>query len=101
MFGRPACRFAFVVFAFLSAFVSVGSAASAGEAPAPARSGAPPGEWKLVWSDEFDGGALDRKKWTFDVGTGRGGWGNRELQSYTDRADNAFVRDGTLHIRAA
>lgn len=70
----------------------------------------PPGsEWKLVWSDEFDGTAIDPAKWAFDVGDGFydydanmwiGGWGNDELQYYTREPANAFVRDGMLHIRA-
>jgi beta-glucanase (GH16 family) len=43
-----------------------------------------------VWADEFEGAAdlpLDRAKWVFD--TGGGGWGNQELQTYTDRPQNA------------
>jgi len=85
------------IVAALSAFAPAG----ADTAPPDGAGAPPPPGWKRVWSDEFDGDALDRKKWTFDLGTGRGGWGNRELQSYTDRADNAVVRDGHLHLRAA
>lgn len=55
----------------------------------------------LVWADEFDhDGTPDPDKWTFDLGTGDWGWGNNELQYYTDRLDNAFVKDGILNIRA-
>ncbi|HEX4893211.1 MAG TPA: glycoside hydrolase family 16 protein, partial [Hyphomicrobiaceae bacterium] len=52
--------------------------------------------WKLVWSDEFDGqGAPDAAKWSYDVGGH--GWGNRELQFYTDsRLANARVENGLL-----
>jgi beta-glucanase (GH16 family) len=60
------------------------------------------GTWQLVWSDEFngpDGSPPDPDKWVFDVGGG--GWGNNELQSYTDRRQNSVVRDGILAIRAA
>ena len=39
--------------------------------------------WVQVWSDEFDGGQIDRSKWKFDIGGG--GWGNNELEYYTDR----------------
>ena len=39
--------------------------------------------WKLVWSDEFDGNQVDRSKWHYD--TGNNGWGNNELEYYTDR----------------
>src|SRR4051794_9446486 len=60
-----------------------------------------PSQWTPVWQDEFDGNAIDRTKWTFEIGNGRNGWGNNELEYYTDRPDNAYVKDGMLHIRAA
>src|SRR4028118_1628401 len=65
--------------------------------------------WTLVWSDEFDGAGIDPAKWDFDLGNGFyskdakvwvGGWGNDELQYYTKEPENAFVRDGLLHIKA-
>src|SRR5262249_25242655 len=56
--------------------------------------------WKLVWSDEFDGTVIDLAKWDFDLGNGAGGWGNDELQYYTKDRENAFVKDGVLHLRA-
>ena len=52
----------------------------------------------LVWSDEFDGAAgagVDRSRWTFDIGGG--GWGNEELETYTDRAANASL-DGNGNL---
>ena len=53
----------------------------------------------LVWSDEFDvAGAPDETKWTYDLGAG--GWGNQELQTYTDNAENVIVEDGFLKITA-
>ena len=54
----------------------------------------------LVWSDEFDKAGLpDPAKWKYDVGGS--GWGNNELQFYTDkRAENARVEDGKLIIEA-
>lgn len=55
-------------------------------------------DWELVWSDEFDGAELDRSKWKHE--TGGHGFGNGELQFYTDRAENAFVEGGALVIRA-
>jgi len=61
----------------------------------------PTRDWKLVWSDEFDGpdgSAVDPTKWSFDVGGS--GWGNGELQYYTDRLDNAYVENGALVIEA-
>ena len=62
---------------------------------------AQPQDWQLVWSDEFDtanGSAPDPSRWVFDVGGG--GWGNNELQTYTDRRENSVIRDGILAIRA-
>ncbi len=56
--------------------------------------------WQLVWADEFDSVVLDRHKWNFEIGTGVNGWGNNELQYYTDRAKNAFIQDGRLVIEA-
>ena len=56
--------------------------------------------WQLVWSDDFDGaaGALpDPSKWTFDLGTGQDGWGNMELQSYTNNPANVSL-DGTGNL---
>lgn len=62
--------------------------------------------YTLVWSDEFDGDSVDDSKWSYDLGDGCQispdlcGWGNNELQYYTDRTDNALVSDGTLKIIA-
>lgn len=56
------------------------------------------GEYKLVWSDEFDGDKLDESVWNYERG-GRG-WGNKELQNYTDRPENIRVKDGYLEIEA-
>ena len=54
----------------------------------------------LVWADEFNGNTLDRSKWAFDIGNGGHGWGNNELEYYTDRTANAYVANGMLHVRA-
>ena len=54
----------------------------------------------LVWSDEFNGSSLDSSKWTCEIGNGSGGWGNNELEYYTNRSENVSVRDGSLHITA-
>jgi beta-glucanase (GH16 family) len=51
--------------------------------------------YELVWSDEFE--TLDTEKWTFE--TGGSGWGNNELQYYTN-GKNAEVKDGKLIITA-
>ncbi|MFY0672046.1 MAG: family 16 glycosylhydrolase [Bacteroidia bacterium] len=54
---------------------------------------------RLVWADEFDyDGAPDSKKWGYDIGGD--GWGNEEIQYYTNNRKNSFVKDGYLTIRA-
>jgi beta-glucanase (GH16 family) len=55
---------------------------------------------EYFWNDEFDSESIDLNKWTFDIGTGASGWGNNEWEYYTDRKENAYVKDGVLHIRA-
>lgn len=60
-----------------------------------------PADPTAFWSDEFQGDALDITKWSYEIGTGENGWGNGEWQYYTDRTENAYVKDGYLHIRAA
>ncbi|WP_444941049.1 glycoside hydrolase family 16 protein [Microbulbifer sp. ZKSA004] len=52
----------------------------------------------LVWEDNFDGDSIDKSVWTYDVGNS--GWGNNELQTYTDDSANAYVEDGNLIIQA-
>src|SRR6266478_7799391 len=63
-----------------------------------------PAVWSLVWSDEFDGsnGApVDSTKWSFDLGAGNPiGWGNNELETYTNRTANAALEGGSLVIKA-
>lgn len=57
-------------------------------------------QWQLVWSDEFDyTGLPEASKWGYDVGGH--GWGNQELQFYTERrVENARVQNGMLIIEA-
>ena len=53
----------------------------------------------LVWEDDFNtDGAPDATNWTYDLGDG--GWGNGEVQTYTNSAENAKVLDGSLIITA-
>lgn len=55
---------------------------------------AAPADWTLAWSDEFDapaGTAADPRNWTYE--SGGWGWGNDELQYYSDSTDNA-AHDG-------
>lgn len=56
---------------------------------------------QLVMSDEFDvEGAPNSELWNYDIGTGVDGWGNNELQYYTDRPENVTVQNGLLVISA-
>lgn len=56
------------------------------------------GEYELVWSDEFDQVALDESVWT--IQQGGNGWGNQELQYYTNRPENIRLNNGMLEIEA-
>jgi beta-glucanase (GH16 family) len=58
----------------------------------------PPEGMELVWSDEFEGDAIDPSNWTYDIGGW--GWGNGEAQYYTDRQENARLENGLLVIEA-
>lgn len=52
----------------------------------------------LYWSDEFDGdGAINSTFWNFE--TGGGGWGNQEVQIYTNSNKNVVKEDGILKIK--
>jgi len=61
-----------------------------------------PSTWQLVWSDEFNGSAgspPDPTNWNYDLGGG--GWGNGELEVYTNSPTNVFQDgSGNLIIRA-
>jgi beta-glucanase (GH16 family) len=59
---------------------------------------ADPAFWVAVWSDEFDDDVIDGSRWNFV--SGAGGYGNNELQNYTDRAVNARIEKGVLIIEA-
>jgi beta-glucanase (GH16 family) len=54
----------------------------------------------LTWSDEFNGDYINYDNWGYDLGNGSGGWGNNELQTYTNNPNNAYVSDGRLIIKA-
>ena len=58
----------------------------------------PVSDWGLVWSDEFDGTAINSQNWTHEVNCDGGG--NQEKQCYTDSADNSYLADGMLNIVA-
>ncbi|MFT4664367.1 MAG: beta-glucanase (GH16 family) [Polaribacter sp.] len=59
--------------------------------------------YTLEWADEFDGESISNLNWTYELGDGTDyglnpGWGNSELQLYTNAAANSFIEketDGT------
>jgi beta-glucanase (GH16 family) len=94
--SKPGLGVSTAVFAILI----VAGLIPAGGADASIRSSLPPA-WKLVWSDEFngpEGSAVDPTKWSHAVGGN--GWGNKELEFYTDRLENAYLSKGSLVIKA-
>lgn len=54
--------------------------------------------WSLIWNDEFSGDALDLNKWNYNTGyfidddPDKWGWGNNELEYYTDSEKNTYVK---------
>jgi beta-glucanase (GH16 family) len=54
---------------------------------------------KLFWAEEFNtDGAPNPAIWGYDLGGG--GWGNNELEYYTNRPENVIVQGGILKIKA-
>jgi beta-glucanase (GH16 family) len=88
-------RVTILALCLVSFLLPIGCRAQAG-APA-----SPEQKWDLAWSDEFggsNGSGVDPTKWVLEVGGE--GWGNEELESYTNRLQNAHVQNGNLQIRA-
>jgi len=56
--------------------------------------------YTLSWSDEFSGTALDMNAWNQEIGNGTNGWGNHELEYYTNSTRNCFLSNGNLIIEA-
>jgi beta-glucanase (GH16 family) len=81
------------------ALVATVAAADPGE-PAVDEAGGLPAGYTLVWSDEFDTGALpDATRWAYDVSRNRGGWANHELQYYSAaRRESSRIENGSLII---
>jgi len=81
-----------------------GHSSSASQTPTPTPTPTPvptPGPWVLTWSDEFDGAdgsRPDESRWTYDIGGS--GYGNQELETYTNRPDNVTIEKGALIITA-
>ncbi len=89
----------------IATMAGLGQVATARSATAEAPAGpSVPGDWVLVWSDEFDGPAgtgPDPQVWGHELGDGAVnglvGWGNNELQWYTDEPENVAL-DGEGHL---
>jgi beta-glucanase (GH16 family) len=85
---------------FSSAPLDSSLPSSLSSSSAPASSGE--GGMSLVWSDEFDGTALNEDYWSYMIGNGSDygvyEWGNNEAENY--QRDNVEVSDGFLHITA-
>jgi len=59
--------------------------------------------YSMAWQDEFNGSTLDEASFNFELGDGCPnlcGWGNNELQLYTDEPSNVILENGSLVIRA-
>jgi beta-glucanase (GH16 family) len=56
--------------------------------------------WKISWADEFVGPEINTDIWTHEIGNGDNGWGNQELEYYTDAPENSRIEDGKLVIEA-
>lgn len=52
--------------------------------------------YTLVWSDEFNSSTINSSNWKYELGDGTAyglppGWGNNELQIYTDAPANSYI----------
>ncbi len=56
--------------------------------------------YAISWQDEFNGEELNTTYWNYEIGNGSNGWGNRELQYYSDNERDVFLSDGKLNIVA-
>ena len=77
-----------------SAFLPISCKKGFSQANLPAGLSSAATTYQLIWSDEFDGSAVNTSNWGFE--TGSGGWGNNEQEYY--QPANATVADGNLVI---
>ncbi len=70
--------------------------------PLLAQSSSVPSDYRLVWSDEFNGNGLpDPQKWVYDTEANKTGWYNNEKQYYAvKRVETTKVENGKLVITA-
>ncbi len=64
-----------------------------------------PEGWDMIWHDEFNGNTINSSNWSHQTGflldendIGTAGWGNNELEHYTDSEENSKVVNGALNI---
>lgn len=69
---------------------------SCGQTPAQSEGANKYDGYKLVFEEEFEGDKINREIWGNEIGFIR----NNEPQYYTDRTENAYVKDGNLVISA-
>ncbi len=92
-----------VIFGFAAAYCSISSAQEMSSMAATKTKVPVDKNWTFeatpTWADEFtNNGAPLSSKWTYD--TGGNGWGNNELEYYTNTTNNASVANGVLSITA-
>ena len=56
--------------------------------------------WKLSWSDEFSETEINQDWWTHEIGNGDNGWGNNEMEYYTNGKENSRIENNQLVIEA-
>jgi beta-glucanase (GH16 family) len=95
---RPGTTVVLVALLALAAAGTGTALATAAPQPAPRPAAAPRAAAALTWSDDFDGpagSAPDAGRWRHDIGGS--GWGNQELEYYTNDTRNAAL-DGNGHL---
>src|SRR3712207_102522 len=83
------------IFTSLAALLLPCGAATAQTIPAPVGK-----VWSPTFAAEFNTGQSDLNGWTYDIGNGTDGWGNQEVQNYTNSTSNVSVSGGVLHLTA-
>lgn len=59
--------------------------------------------YSQIWNEDFDGDSVDEERYNFELGDGCPnicGWGNDELQNYTNEEKNVKLADGRMTITA-
>lgn len=59
--------------------------------------------FRQIWNEDFDGSSVDEERYNFEIGDGCPnicGWGNDELQNYTNEQKNVKLENGIMTITA-